>query len=168
MNDSHDHHDDALDAPAGLIDDLAELDGGPIFVPPGVDDRVLGEARAHLGRIAAQRRWRAAMWRRTGLAAGLAAAVTLVVWLGMQGAAERKPAPAMSPGVAIREDIDGNGKVNILDAFAVARAVQTRAASSSQAQPPGRFDMNGDGVVDQRDVDAVAARAVAIGNGARS
>ena len=51
-----------------------------------------------------------------------------------------------------RADVDQNGRVDILDAFALARRIQQGAA--------GGFDLNGDGVVDKLDVDFVAAQAV--------
>ena len=56
-----------------------------------------------------------------------------------------------------RMDIDDSGEVNILDAFAIARAEGLTTAS-------GRLDIDGDGVVNRRDVDLVAARAVRLGS----
>jgi hypothetical protein len=51
-----------------------------------------------------------------------------------------------------RADVDQNGRVDILDAFALARRIQQGTA--------GGFDFNGDGVVDKLDVDFVATQAV--------
>jgi hypothetical protein len=49
--------------------------------------------------------------------------------------------------------------VDVLDAFALARKLRDGAADN-----PG-LDCNSDGVVDRRDVDAVAARAVKLKKG---
>ena len=57
---------------------------------------------------------------------------------------------------ADRHDLDGNGRVNILDAFVLARHVE------SAAVPRGQWDLNGDGLVDRNDVDLVAMAAVAL------
>ena len=68
-----------------------------------------------------------------------AAAVMLLLWSG-----------------PVREDIDRNGRVDILDAFALARQIE----AGSGRLPDG--DINGDGVVDAGDVDAIALKAVAL------
>lgn len=52
-------------------------------------------------------------------------------------------------------DIDGNTRIDILDALAIARAVQ---AGNAQAN----WDFNGDGAVTQADVDVVAHVAVTL------
>ena len=59
----------------------------------------------------------------------------------------------------MREDLDHSGRVDILDAFALAR----RLASPGQIDL--QWDMNGDGVVDERDVDVVARAAVRLPTG---
>ncbi|MCA9294515.1 MAG: hypothetical protein KDA20_11950 [Phycisphaerales bacterium] len=57
-------------------------------------------------------------------------------------------------------DVDGNARVDILDAFAIARGVQAGNA-------PASWDVNGDGAVTQADVDVVAHAAVSLsGKGA--
>ena len=58
----------------------------------------------------------------------------------------------MSGGV--EGDIDMDGQVNILDAFKLARNVEAGAEADL------RWDINGDGMVDRRDVDSVAYAAV--------
>jgi hypothetical protein len=55
-----------------------------------------------------------------------------------------------------REDFDRNGRVDVLDAFRLARALER-----GETVPPA-FDLDGDGKIDRRDVDLVAARAVRI------
>ena len=59
-----------------------------------------------------------------------------------------------------REDINHDGRVDILDAFQLARELESGAKPAA--------DLNGDGVVDQRDADLIAARAVRLEKGGRS
>ena len=54
------------------------------------------------------------------------------------------------------EDIDGSGRVDILDAFALAKQIK------SGRQLDSRWDINSDGGIDDRDVDAVALAAVSL------
>ena len=66
--------------------------------------------------------------------------------------------PAQQP-LAAYEDFDGNGRVDILDAFALARLVETSAAVADD------WDLTGDGAVDGQDVDVIAFAAVSLGRG---
>ena len=56
---------------------------------------------------------------------------------------------------SVARDLDGNGRVDILDAFAIAREIQ-----NGRNQP--RFDINGDGRLTQADVNEIAQRAVTL------
>jgi hypothetical protein len=56
-------------------------------------------------------------------------------------------------------DIDHNGRVNILDAFALARQIETTDT------PDKKWDINKDGLVNQADVDTVALVAVELNKG---
>jgi hypothetical protein len=80
-------------------------------------------------------------------AAALAAAVG--VWT-------ISPARRSSTPPAVAEDIDRSGTVDILDAFLMARRLETAA------DRPASWDFNRDGRVDGADVDLVAQRAVAV------
>ncbi len=134
-------------------------------VPPVIDARILHDAAAHLGRDAKRGRRGRLGW--VGPAVASVAAVAACVLIGLRLIPRGSPLAvvpgtgATSPGTvatapALRGDIDGNGKVDILDAFAVARGIRS-------GQPlPKAWDVNGDGVVDQRDVDWLAARAVQV------
>ncbi len=64
--------------------------------------------------------------------------------------------------LADHRDIDGNGRVDILDALALARNIK----DNSTAEQP--WDFNGDGRIDRRDVDTVAQSAVRLNKGASS
>jgi hypothetical protein len=117
---------------------------------------------------AAARRRRA--MRRAGAMAAVggplaaAAAVAMVVWAGPWGStrggapAQRSAPLAAMPDAAsaagvLPGDIDGSGRIDMLDALQLALAVQRGGA--------GR-DVNGDGVVDSRDVESLAAAAVSL------
>jgi len=58
-----------------------------------------------------------------------------------------------------RADIDDNGRVDILDAFRLARDIESRGQADT------KWDLNGDGVVDRKDVDVVAVAAVRLDKG---
>jgi hypothetical protein len=71
--------------------------------------------------------------------------------------------PQVTPHTALAGDINGDGRVDILDAYLVAR---TLADKSHTAPPPAAWDVNRDGVVDQKDVDWIANAAVRVGTSA--
>ncbi len=141
-----------------LARDLARLADARLEVPRSVDDTVLAAARSALSRRRRgghpALRW--ATW--TAAAAGLA----LVVWLG--GVLTRTPVSremASVPAIAVRGDLDRSGRVDILDAFALARQLD------SGMPPAGHVgDFNGDGLIDRADVDAIAMVAVRLPEGA--
>ena len=57
-----------------------------------------------------------------------------------------------------REDFDHNGQVDILDAFALARQMR-------DSEEEEEWDINGDGLVNQKDVDVIALAAVSLERG---
>lgn len=61
-----------------------------------------------------------------------------------------------STAPALAADLDGDGEVNVLDAFALARSLE------SGGRMLIAWDVNQDGVVDEGDVRAIAAQAVRI------
>jgi len=120
-----------------------------IAVPPEVDRAILADVRASF--VARRRKWAWAQRIGAGLAAAavLAIAVRFFVPMGTH-----RPAMPAHSEVARVGDVNHDGKVNILDAFTVARAI-TRHEPLDRA-----WDVNGDGVVDQKDVDLLAHIAV--------
>jgi hypothetical protein len=89
-------------------------------------------------------------------AAGAAACLLLAVFLALPTTRRAIEAPAQMR-TAVQEDLDDNGRVDILDAFALARELESPQA------PRKQWDMNGDGAVDGADVDVIAMAAVSLG-----
>jgi hypothetical protein len=133
-----------LEAPARLVAALKEGARREFFVPPAVDDAILKAARLQLRppNKSSVARW--PRWMLWPALAGACAIVTLVLRM------ER-------PAQFAHEDLNRDGKVDILDSFKLARELKIGGSL------PAYLDVNGDGVVDERDVNAIASRAVALG-----
>jgi hypothetical protein len=143
-----------LEVPQGLRDDLARFYRADLSVPAGVDEAIRVAARRH---FLLRRRSRRII-RLVQISAAAA-----VILLAVRVANHREQVPSGSMALtppAVKEDIDGNGRVNILDAFALARHVET------DGSPNPAWDINGDGAVDGSDIDAVAMAAVRLDQGA--
>ena len=65
----------------------------------------------------------------------------------------------VAPSKVVPSDIDGNGRVDILDAFKLARGIEGVERGATE------WDINGDGVVNREDVDYVAFKAVRLDKG---
>ena len=148
---------EAPKAPAKLVAALKELPARRVFVPPAVDAAVLGAARQHFARTtsSAEAKGHFARVLRHRLL-WPAVATTCVVFAALTYVASRS-----SPAFA-REDLNHDGRVDILDAFQLARETQ------SGAKPKARADFNRDGQVDQRDAEFLAKHAVQLAKGGKS
>lgn len=132
-----------LTAPPKLLAALKEVSRRDVFVPPYVDNAILKAAREHLHKPAAS----TFVFRRWMLWPALAALCLLTLCVARLMITSNQPRYA-------REDLNHDGKVDILDSFALARELKA-------GKPlPAAYDINGDGVVDQRDVALIAAHAV--------
>lgn len=143
--------------PDRLAADLARLYRAEVAVPSALDEAILRDARAGFAR-----RWRFRRVLRIGGAAAAAAAVAAVVLLSVW--VQHRPARPV-PVVArasVKGDVNGDGRVDVLDAFLVARAVDRHQPT----QPT--WDLTGDGVVDRADADRIAALAVQVSGPATS
>ena len=157
------HNDDSSEpmVPAGLEARLKQFQSPRPFIPGTVDDAILRAARKHLAGPQPRRSllfqpWTLVFnWR--GLAGITLASVLVLVGFGLFG-----PRPRQSPVIA-REDLNHDGRVDILDAFELARKLKAQPRAVSPA-----LDVNGDGVVDERDVTSLAARAVQLPGGGGS
>jgi hypothetical protein len=143
---------------------VAELRGVALrnvpAVPATLDAAILQEAKAGFAR---RSRFRLAARVAIGVAAAAAAVVAIALPLLHQsereGTATHAPVATQMLSVmpaAAAEDVDRSGKVDILDAFVVAKLVETGK------QIDAAYDVNGDGKVDQADVDRIAQTAVAV------
>ena len=153
-----------------LSADLKSFSAPPGPVPPEVDRRILDMANRRIVRRRPVLRW-------IGWAGSAAAAALIILVLTMnlpeksgqmpsttrsrRFSAYDSPMPEALATKTAAADIDRNGKVNILDAFKLARSLQSSQAGQSQ------WDVNGDGQVNHGDVDTIAIVAVSLDKGAR-
>jgi hypothetical protein len=136
MGDRTDEFDPMRDElPANLREDLASLYAAKGGVPANVSDAILNRAHAQLAGLHRSSRPRTLRW--LAAAAAAAACVALVGRVVLR-----------SP--VWPEDIDGNHRVDIVDALKLAHQI-----NSGQGR-----DLNGDGVADRRDVDTIAVAVV--------
>jgi hypothetical protein len=148
--------DEALEAPPRLVSALKRLPQEPVFVPPTADEAILRAARRHLeGSPRARPGWfRLMPW---------VAAAAAILLLATIPQLFHKTAPGLAPGSTFAHaDLNHDGRVDILDAFALARQLKSGQSINPQ------LDLNGDGVVDERDVATIAARAVTLERGGHS
>jgi hypothetical protein len=165
MSDTERHFDSEPDAKVSprFAEDLGKLFGPGRPVPSHVDRAVAEAARRHL----APRPRR--LWRLRWTVPATAAAAVLVAaaawWFDLAPTtsvpfgAEAPRAEGLAQASRVQADIDENGTVNILDAFTLARHLEAEHPSET------RWDLNADGLVDRRDVDAVALAAVRLNKG---
>jgi hypothetical protein len=136
------------------VSDKLKADLGNLFrpqhsIPPEVDRAIMDRA----GRKLIHPRRRHRIIRRIGIAAATAAVVILAFSLNLS----RKSGEGIRDSYfaqAKSADIDHSGRVDILDAFKLARQIESAADIDTS------FDMNGDGLVNRDDVDIVAMAAV--------
>jgi hypothetical protein len=148
--------DEALQAPPKLVSALERLPQEPVFIPPTVDEAVLRAAQRHLeGPRQARPGWfRLMPW--------VAAAAAIVLLTALPRFFTQPVTGPARDAILARWDLDHDGRVDILDAFALARELRQGGTRNVQ------WDVNGDGVVDERDVAAIAARAVKLEQGGPS
>ncbi len=138
-----------------LRQDLRGLFEPPGAVPARVDKIILGQAKQRLAkprRLIIRLRW----------AAGIAAAAAVIA-LGVilyQGPNHQSSIINHQSVAEGRADVDANGRVDILDAFRLARDIEARGPVAPQ------WDLNGDGRIDRDDVNRVALAAVRLDKGA--
>jgi hypothetical protein len=137
------------DLPRRIAERLAAREGTVAVVTPHVDAAIARSAAEHFagrpgrGRFAAPPRRLRHLPRRWAVTA--AAAAVLVALLVVRPVGELGRAPLVA------DDFDGSGRVDILDAFALAR---------SRAADPAR--------ISQADIDALATRIVSLRSAART
>ncbi|MEZ6127391.1 MAG: hypothetical protein R3C59_01750 [Planctomycetaceae bacterium] len=153
--------------PQEVVAELRQRHGPQIPVPDALDAAVLGDAARHLSGISrpttttrSGRRW---TWVAASMGTLAAAVLLFAVYPRFpdevppgRSVVFQETADALQTGniVATTDDVDGNGQVNILDAFALARTIQAGRPMQSG------WDRNGDGLTNQSDVDLIAMNAV--------
>jgi hypothetical protein len=145
--------------------DLSNLFKSRHLISPEVDRAILDRASIKLIRRQRQRR----IIRRIATIA--AAAAVLVIAFSLDSSKKPQTQMPATLGVSKNYDFDQNGRVDILDAFKLAKQIQSanlpesnlsrRKASLSGLRKQG-WDLNGDGLVDRSDVDIVAMAAVSL------
>ena len=143
--------------PSKLSADLNAHFEPRVGVPPEVDRAVMDRAHKHFAGLKPTNDRRSRfywVWR-------LAAAAAVII-LAFSLDLTKKPEPtayryALSETQAI--DIDRNGRVDILDAFKLARHIESAGRTETE------WDFNGDGLIDRSDVDVVALAAVRLDKG---
>jgi hypothetical protein len=137
-------HDDA-DLPDALKGAFKRMRGPA--VPHAIEHAVLAHAGDHFARIRRRR------WRITIGSSLAAAGVLAVAFIALRPANE-----GTGIETARLEDVDGSGRVDILDAFALARSL------AHGDHPAKTLDFTHDGRIDRADVDHVAQAAVRLGS----
>lgn len=134
--------------PPDLIQRLRLHDARPLDVPPNLERSIMLQARARLAQAAPRRR---TAWRFL-VPAAAAAAVAGIVWFVQPEAHQAGGFPVQQ----VADDFNGDGRLDILDAFELARWQR-------EGVRPPLADVDGDEQFTVADVDAVARRAVSLG-----
>ncbi len=154
--------DSDLQAPPAFARDLKALLAPRSAIPPATDQAIL----AHTPRQSVGRRRKRLLLR---WAVPPAAAAAVVMWVVFNPLVTpdvedslrfESVGPLATRQLADHRDIDGNGRVDILDALALARRIKDNRVAEQT------WDFNGDGAIDHRDVDTVARSAVRLNKGA--
>lgn len=166
MTNRMEHFDEDMGVPPKLSVELNALFEPPLMVPPEADRAVLDQAQRHFvaGRFSEGARGRF-RWSRLWKVAAAAAVVIFAFSLDLT----KKPEPVTERSIRTgiqAVDIDRNGRVDILDAFTLARHIESAGpAEESLSLRKQEWDINGDGLVNRDDVDMVAFAAVRLDKG---
>jgi hypothetical protein len=139
--------------PPRLKAGLSELFAAAPAMGREVDDRILGAIR---NQAAARHRMR---WVIRYAIGSLAAAAAVLVIAIKTSHRDQPDVPAPAAAVANAQDVNKDGKLDILDAYLMARKVEKKESLGSE------LDFNHDGVIDGKDVDVVAFGAVKLKGG---
>ena len=152
-------------APAKLVAALKEPPARRAFVPPSMDVAILRAARQHLARTTSS--LAPSDGERAGVRGAFArflkpwilwptVATACLTLMGLIHFTSRQ-----SQSQFAREDVNQDGRVDILDAFQLARESQSGTS-------PAGIDLNEDGRIDRRDAEFIATRAVKLEKGGKS
>jgi len=130
--------------------DLNALFKPKLEIPHEIDRLILNKASLKLSR----KRSHIHILRWIGPVAAAAAIILFVCLSNMQK--QDAGFNTTQTLAAVNTDIDNNGKVNILDAFKLAKIIESKAILDK------KWDINGDGLIDNGDVDQIALVAVSL------
>lgn len=159
MTGRKEHFDEDLEfrIPSKLSVDLKAFFEPQVEVPPEVDRAVIDHAHKHFATMQSGKARRLRIhwgWR-------IAAAAAVIIFaFSLDLTKQTGPiTDSLTLSKTQAVDIDRNGRVDILDAFKLAR--QIKAAGPTETE----WDFNGDGLIDSSDVDVVALAAVRLDKG---
>lgn len=157
MNTGHQQpEDESLQAPPALVAALKKQPPAQVPVPSAVDETILRQAKEHL-----QDRRKVVPFHPSKRDQWLAVAASVTI-LGVALFLFTRPeTPTPITAKFAREDINEDGQVDILDAYALSLKLEEGKTASTQ-------DLNGDGVVDSKDADFIAQKVVQLTGGHRS
>jgi hypothetical protein len=135
---------------ARLRRDLADVVDARIEVPPDVDRAIAARARERLHPSVYR-----VSWRQRALGWAAAAAVLVIGLVVARTLLPGRAGPTPVASGAPAGDVDGSGRVDVLDAFILARRIADGGTVPAA-------DLNGDGSTDALDVDAIAMIAVSL------
>ncbi len=155
MTERKEHFDEDLDLGVSpeFSADLNDLFKPQLSVPPEVDRAVIDKSHQHF----IPKHWRGRIFQHVSLWRIAAAAAVIIFAFSLN--LTQKPGPTTSRSVLAEAqaiDIDRNGRVDILDAFKLARHIESANRTDK------KWDINEDGVVNGKDVDLVASAAVSL------
>lgn len=159
MTERKEHFDKDLDLKISskFSNDLKALFEPQRGLPPEVDRAVLDRAQKHFAQMQPGKSKRLRVhwaWR----IAAAAAVIILAFSLDLT-----KQGGPTTDSFSVREtravDIDRNGRVDILDAFKLAKQIESAGPAETE------WDINGDGLINRDDVDVVALAAVRLDKG---
>ncbi|MCP4259974.1 MAG: hypothetical protein GY774_21040 [Planctomycetes bacterium] len=153
MNEKPEHFDEHLDLKVSpeFSADLNTLFKPQFSIPPEVDRAVMDRAHQQLS----LKHWGHHILRHISIWRIAAAAAVIIFAFSLN--LTQKPGPTMNQSLFVEAraiDIDGSGRVDILDAFRLARYVESAERTEK------KWDVNGDGLVNSNGVDMVASAAV--------
>lgn len=140
-----------LDLPPRLREAMVRMHLIDLPVPTELDRAILADAKRSF--LRRRRAWMVISRLSIGIATAALVAIAVRVFVA---APSSHPPTAMvqPPRLYQIADVNHDGRVDILDAYIVARKI----ARHEPLDPA--WDINGDGVVDQKDVDLIATLAV--------
>ena len=158
MNEETKHYDENLDLRVSqkFSEDLNILLKPQFSIPPEIDRAVMDKVCQQFAR----KHWSQRILRHINIWRIAAAAAVIILAFSLN--LTQKPGPTTSQSLLVEArvvDIDENGRVDILDAFKLARYVESAEHTEK------KWDINGDGLINSNDVDLVASTAVRLDKG---